>query len=96
MIDRKALWAVRESGLPSVVKSCVDCSGSRHRPSGKFRVNANGVAEGAMANDRYSRRRLDQYPAPVSTIRILQVKAHRTVCTTNQSPRKYPQNRPGI
>jgi len=41
-IDRKALWAVRESGLPTVVKSCVDCSGTRHRPSGRFRVNANG------------------------------------------------------
>jgi hypothetical protein len=41
-IDRKALWAVRESGLPTVVKPCVDCSGARHRPSGKFRVNANG------------------------------------------------------
>lgn len=42
MTDRKALWAVRESGLPTVVKPCVDCSGARHRPSGKFRVNANG------------------------------------------------------
>jgi hypothetical protein len=41
-IDRKALWAVRESGLPTVVKSCMDCSGTRHYPSGKFRVNANG------------------------------------------------------
>ena len=41
-IDRKALWAVRESGLPTVVKSCPDCSGTRHHPSGKFRVNANG------------------------------------------------------
>jgi hypothetical protein len=42
MTDRKALWAVRESGLPTVVKPCVDCSGARHRPSGKFRLNANG------------------------------------------------------
>ena len=42
MIDRKALWAVRESGLPTVMKPCVDCSGARHRPSRKFRVNANG------------------------------------------------------
>jgi hypothetical protein len=41
-IDRKALWAVRECGLPAVVKPCVDCSGARHYPSGKFRVNANG------------------------------------------------------
>ena len=40
---RKTLWAVRESGLPAVVKPCTDCSGTRHRPSGKFRVNANGM-----------------------------------------------------
>ncbi len=40
--DRKALWAVRESSLPTVVKPCTDCSGTRHSPSGKFRVNANG------------------------------------------------------
>jgi hypothetical protein len=33
---------VRESGLPAVVKPCTGCSGTRHRPSGKFRVNANG------------------------------------------------------
>ena len=39
---RKALWAVRESGLPAVVKPCMDCSGTRHHPSGRFRVNANG------------------------------------------------------
>jgi hypothetical protein len=39
---RSALWAVRESGLPAVVRPCCDCSGTRHRPSGKFRVNANG------------------------------------------------------
>jgi len=41
-MDRKALWAVRASGLPTVVKPCMDCSGTRHHPSGKFRVNANG------------------------------------------------------
>ena len=40
--DRKALWAVRQSGLPTVVRRCPDCSGTRHRPSGKIRVNANG------------------------------------------------------
>ncbi|WP_331734925.1 DUF1062 domain-containing protein (plasmid) [Streptomyces sp. NBC_01166] len=40
--DRKALWAVRESALPTVVRPCPDCSGSRHRPSGKVRVNASG------------------------------------------------------
>jgi hypothetical protein len=40
--DRKALWAVREAGLPAVVKPCIDCTGTRHHPSGRFRVNANG------------------------------------------------------
>jgi hypothetical protein len=39
--DRKALWAVRQSALPTVVRPCPDCSGTRHRP-GKIRVNANG------------------------------------------------------
>lgn len=41
-IDRKALWVVRELGLPAVVTSCVSCRSTRHRPTGKFRVNANG------------------------------------------------------
>lgn len=41
-IDRKALWVVRECALPTVVNPCVDCSGTHHRASGKFRVNANG------------------------------------------------------
>ncbi|GAB7184704.1 DUF1062 domain-containing protein [Kitasatospora sp. Ki12] len=40
--DRKALWAVRQSALPAVVRPCPDCSGTRHRPSGKVRVNASG------------------------------------------------------
>jgi hypothetical protein len=40
--SRKARWTVRQSGLPAVVKPCPDCAGRRHRPSGKFRVNANG------------------------------------------------------
>ncbi|MEV4561034.1 DUF1062 domain-containing protein [Kitasatospora sp. NPDC049285] len=40
--DRKAQWAVRQSALPTVVRACPDCSGSRHRPSGKIRVNASG------------------------------------------------------
>lgn len=40
--DRKALWAVRESALPTVVRPCPDCSAGRHRPSGKIRVNASG------------------------------------------------------
>jgi len=41
-IDRKALWVVRELGQPAIVKACVSCSSTRHRPTGKFRVNANG------------------------------------------------------
>ena len=41
-IDRKARWAVRECGLPAVVKPCPDCSGTRHHPSGRLRANANG------------------------------------------------------
>jgi len=40
--DRKALWAVRQSALPTIVRPCPDCSGARHRSSGKIRVNANG------------------------------------------------------
>ncbi|MFB8204143.1 DUF1062 domain-containing protein [Kitasatospora purpeofusca] len=40
--DRKALWAVRQSALPAVVRSCPDCPGTRHRASGKIRVNASG------------------------------------------------------
>jgi len=39
---RKAIWAVRECALPTVIRPCVDCSGTHHGPSGKFRVNANG------------------------------------------------------
>lgn len=41
-IDRKARWAVRRRALPTVVRPCPDCPGTRHHPSGKFRVNANG------------------------------------------------------
>ncbi|MFI6101177.1 DUF1062 domain-containing protein [Lentzea sp. NPDC051213] len=41
-IDRKALWVVRELGLPAIVKGCVSCRCTRHHPTGKFRVNANG------------------------------------------------------
>jgi hypothetical protein len=41
-INRKAIWAVRECGLPTIVRPCVDCSGTRHHPTGRFRVNANG------------------------------------------------------
>ncbi|MEU6148522.1 DUF1062 domain-containing protein [Actinosynnema sp. NPDC047251] len=40
--DRKVLWVVREIGLPALVKDCVSCRSTRHRPTGKFRVNANG------------------------------------------------------
>jgi hypothetical protein len=41
-IDRKSLWLIKELGLPSIVKSCVSCRSTRHDPTGKFRVNANG------------------------------------------------------
>lgn len=41
-IGRKALWVVRERGLPAIVKVCVSCRSTRHHPTGKFRVNANG------------------------------------------------------
>jgi hypothetical protein len=41
-IDRKALWVIRELGLPAIVKACVMCRSTRHHPTGKFRVNANG------------------------------------------------------
>ncbi|MCS7478485.1 DUF1062 domain-containing protein [Umezawaea endophytica] len=41
-VDRKALWVVRELGLPAVVKACVSCRSTRHHPTGKFRVNASG------------------------------------------------------
>jgi hypothetical protein len=41
-IDRKALWVVKELALPTIVKACVSCRSTRHRPTGKFRVNANG------------------------------------------------------
>jgi hypothetical protein len=41
-IDRKALWVVRELGLPAIVRACVSCRSTRHHPTGKFRVNASG------------------------------------------------------
>jgi hypothetical protein len=41
-VDRKALWVVRELGLPAIVKACVSCRSTHHHPTGKFRVNANG------------------------------------------------------
>lgn len=41
-IARKALWVVRELGLPAIVRACVACRSTRHHPTGKFRVNANG------------------------------------------------------
>ncbi|WP_431923463.1 DUF1062 domain-containing protein [Micromonospora wenchangensis] len=40
-IDRKALWVVSERALPTIVRSCVSCRSTRHRPTGKIRVNAN-------------------------------------------------------
>lgn len=41
-IGWKALWVIRELGLPAIVKACVSCRSTRHHPTGKFRVNANG------------------------------------------------------
>ncbi|MER8185896.1 DUF1062 domain-containing protein [Kitasatospora sp. NPDC094015] len=40
--DRKARWAVRQSALPTVVRPCPDCPATRHRPTGRIRVNASG------------------------------------------------------
>ncbi|MFJ6676803.1 DUF1062 domain-containing protein [Actinosynnema sp. NPDC091369] len=40
--DRKALWVVKELGLPAIVTSCFSCRSTRHHPTDKFRVNANG------------------------------------------------------
>jgi hypothetical protein len=40
--DRKALWVVREIGLPAIVRACVSCGSTRHRPTGKIRMNASG------------------------------------------------------
>ena len=39
---RTAQWVIRELGLPAIVKACLSCRSARHRPTGKFRVNANG------------------------------------------------------
>ncbi len=33
---------IKELGLPAIVKACVTCRSTRHHPTGKFRVNANG------------------------------------------------------
>ena len=41
-LGRKALWLVRELGLPTIVRACVSCRSTRHHPTGKIRVNANG------------------------------------------------------
>jgi hypothetical protein len=41
-IGRKALWVIRELGLPAIVKARVSCRSTRHHLTGKFRVNANG------------------------------------------------------
>lgn len=41
-IGRKTLWVIRELALPTLVKACPACRSTRHRPTGKFRVNANG------------------------------------------------------
>jgi hypothetical protein len=39
---RTAQWVIRELRLPAFVKACESCRSARHRPTGKFRVNANG------------------------------------------------------
>ncbi len=39
---RKALWVIRELSLPAIVRVCGACRSTRHHPTGKFRVNANG------------------------------------------------------
>ncbi|TQM84568.1 hypothetical protein FHX81_7023 [Saccharothrix saharensis] len=41
-VDRKALWVVKELGLPAIVTACPSCRSTRHHPTGKFRVNAGG------------------------------------------------------
>jgi hypothetical protein len=41
-VDRKTLWVIRELGLPTIVKACVSCRSTRHHPTGKIRMNANG------------------------------------------------------
>jgi len=41
-VDRKALWVVRELGLPAIIRTCVSCRTDRHHSTGKFRVNASG------------------------------------------------------
>jgi hypothetical protein len=41
-VDRKALWVVRELGLPAIVRGCPSCRTQRHHPTGKIRVNASG------------------------------------------------------
>ncbi len=40
--SRKALWVVKELGLPAIVRACASCRFTRHHATGKFRVNANG------------------------------------------------------
>jgi hypothetical protein len=42
VVDRKALWVVRELGLPAIVRGCPSCRTQRHHPTGKIRVNASG------------------------------------------------------
>lgn len=41
-MEHNARWVVRQSALPAAVRPCPACSGTRHRPSGAFRVNARG------------------------------------------------------
>ncbi|WKU05712.1 DUF1062 domain-containing protein [Micromonospora sp. HUAS LYJ1] len=39
--DGQALWVVSERALPTIVRAGVSCRSTRHRPSGRIRVNAN-------------------------------------------------------
>ncbi|MCE7003028.1 DUF1062 domain-containing protein [Kibdelosporangium philippinense] len=41
-VDWKSLWVISELGLPAIVKPCVSCRSTRHHPTGKIRMNANG------------------------------------------------------
>jgi hypothetical protein len=41
-LSNKTIWTVRELGRPAIVRPCVDCTATRHLPTGRFRVNANG------------------------------------------------------
>jgi Domain of unknown function (DUF427) len=66
-IGRKALWVIRELGLPAIVKACVSCRSTRHHPTGKFRVNANGklLDVWLLIGDQVTEDIAWSYPSPV-------------------------------